>query len=120
MEIKEALGSLVEKVEGGIASVLISSDGEAMECYSLDSSFDLEWIGARYGIVVRDILATVKRQDQGTVRSIVVELDRGILVVAPLKDLFFLLLLLQEEGNLGQALFQCRVFASQLEKELAI
>jgi len=120
MEIKEALGSLVKKVEGGIASVLISSDGEAIECCCLDSSFDVEWIGARYGVMVRDILATVKRQDQGMVKNVVVELDKGILVVTPLSDLFFLLLLIQAEGNLGQALFQCRILASGLETELAI
>lgn len=120
MEIREALESLVKKVEGGTACVLISSDGEAIERYSGDSSLDLEWIGARYGVVVRDMLATVERQDQGTVRSMVVELDKAILVIAPIRDLFFLLLLIRPGGNLGQALFQCRISASGLEKELAI
>jgi len=119
MEIKEALDALVKKVDGGIASILISNDGEAIEWCSTDSSFDVEWIGARFGVVVRDILAAVKRQDQGVVRGIVVEFERGSLVVLPLRDLFFLLLLIQPEGNLGQALFQCRMSASRLEKELA-
>lgn len=120
MEIKEALGSLVKRVGGGIASVLISSEGEIIEFYSDDKSHDLEWIGARYGVVVRDILSTVKRLDQGVVRSIVVELDRGSLVVTPLGDLFFLILLIDQEGNLGQAAFHGRMAALALEKELAL
>jgi predicted regulator of Ras-like GTPase activity (Roadblock/LC7/MglB family) len=120
MEIREALEFLVKKVEGGTAGLLISLDGETIERYSTDSSLDLEWIGARYGVVARDLLAAVERQDQGAVRSMVVELDKAILVIAPLRDLFFLLLLIRPGGNLGQALFQCRMSALGLEKELAI
>ena len=120
MEIKEALNSLVQKVEGGIASVVISMEGEAIDCYSKEPGFDVEWIGARYGLVVRDILSTVSRLNQGVVRSIVLELQKAILVVTPLKDLFFLVLLVHQDGNLGQALFQCRILAPALEEELSI
>ncbi|MDH7501065.1 MAG: hypothetical protein QHH30_11865 [candidate division NC10 bacterium] len=119
MEIKEALEALVKKVEGGIASILISEDGEAINWCSVDPSFDVEWIGARFGVVVRDLVAAVKRQDQGMVRGIVVEFERGGLVISPLGEFFFLLLLIQPDGNLGQALFHCRMSASRIEKELA-
>jgi predicted regulator of Ras-like GTPase activity (Roadblock/LC7/MglB family) len=120
MEIKEELRSLIKMVEGGMAGILVSSDGESIEFISDRKEPDMEWIGARFGVVVRDILSAVKRLDQGMVRSMVVELDQGSLVVTPLRDLFFLMLLVRPEGNLGQALFQSKIAASALEKELAI
>jgi predicted regulator of Ras-like GTPase activity (Roadblock/LC7/MglB family) len=120
MEIKEELRSLIKKVEGGLACILVSSDGEAIEFSSDMKDPDVEWVGARFGVVVRDILSAVKHLNQGIVRSMVVELAKGSLVVTPLRDDFFLMLLVHPEGNLGQALFHTKIAASALERELAI
>jgi predicted regulator of Ras-like GTPase activity (Roadblock/LC7/MglB family) len=120
MKIKEELRSLIKAVEGGMACILISSEGEAIEFSSDVKDPDVEWVGARFGVVVRDILSTVKRLNQGTVRSMVVELEKGSLVVTPLRDGFFLMFLLHPGGNLGQALFRCKIAASALEKELTV
>jgi predicted regulator of Ras-like GTPase activity (Roadblock/LC7/MglB family) len=118
MEIKQELRSLVKKVEGGLACILVSSDGEAIEFSSNMKDPDVKWVGARFGVVVRDILSAVKRLNQGIVRSMVVELEKGNLVVTPLREDFFLMLLVKPEGNLGQALFHCKIAASTLEREL--
>ncbi len=118
MDIREVLASLHQKVEGAVASVLVGSDGETIDLYSEDTTLDAEWIGARYGIVIRDVLGTLKRLNQGELRTIVMELEKGTLVILPLRGLFSLMLFLQPQGNLGQALFHGRVVASALEKEL--
>lgn len=119
MEIKETLEGLIDKVQGGIASVLISSDGEAIEYCSRDKAFDIEWIGARYGLVFRDLSSTVERLGQGLIRSIVVELEKGNLVVNPIIDQFYLILFLHPEGNLGQGLHYSKMAAVAIERELA-
>ena len=118
MDIREVLASLHQKVEGAVASVLVGSDGETIDLYSEDTTLDAEWIGARYGIVIRDVLGTLKRLNQGELRTIVMELEKGTLVILPLRGLFSLMLFLQPQGNLGQALFHGRVVALALEKEL--
>jgi predicted regulator of Ras-like GTPase activity (Roadblock/LC7/MglB family) len=118
MDIREALGSLHRQVEGAVLSVLVGSDGESIDLYCSESSLDAEWIGARFGIVVRDILGTLDRLNQGELRTIVLELEKGILIILPLRGLFSLMVFLEPQGNLGQALFHGRVVASALEKEL--
>jgi predicted regulator of Ras-like GTPase activity (Roadblock/LC7/MglB family) len=118
MEIREELRALVKKVEGGMACILVSPDGEAIDLSTDIKGPDVEWVGARFGLVIRDVLSTVERLNQGTVRSVVVEMERGSLVVTPVRDLFFLMLLVKPEGNLGQALFQSKISAFALEKEL--
>ena len=121
MKIKEELRSLINTVEGGMACILVSSDGDAIEFSSDVKDPDVEWVGVRFGVVIRDILSAVKRLNQGTVRSMVVELEKGSLVVTPFRDGFFLLMfLVHPTGNLGQALFRCKIAASALEKELTV
>jgi predicted regulator of Ras-like GTPase activity (Roadblock/LC7/MglB family) len=120
MEIKAELHSLVKKVGGGIACILASPEGEAIEFCSDVEDADVEWVGARFGLVVRDTISAVNRLGQGIVRSIVMELEGASLVVTPVRDLFFLMLVLQPDGNLGQALFQSKISAFTLERELGI
>jgi predicted regulator of Ras-like GTPase activity (Roadblock/LC7/MglB family) len=119
MEITEALQKLVKEVEGGLASIIVTLDGESVGHYSLDPSLHIELIGARYGLVVRDALDTLEQREQEKIRVLVVEGVQTSLVMVPVGSEFFLLLLIQSRGNLGQAIFRSRILAFRLERELA-
>ena len=69
---QEALREIVERTDGGIAGLLMDSEGIAVESYSRDDApFDITTIGIEFGVVLGSIkrAAEIARGGQGRTRS---------------------------------------------------
>lgn len=118
MDFKHELKILVERVEGARGAILVDSDGERIDSYAQEGGLDLEWLGARYGITIKNTLKAVQMLGEGEVQEFILEQDGGKLLIAPIYEGFFVLLAMAPEGNLGQGRFELKKAAFHLDRDL--
>lgn len=118
MDFKEELKILVERIEGAQGAVLVDSSGERVDSYARQGEQDLEWLGARYGIPLRDTIKITKELDEGEIQELILDQNKGLLLIAPLYEGFFVLLIMTPSGNLGQGRFELKKAAFHLDRDL--
>ena len=63
---KEILQDLVHRTDGGVAGLLMASDGIAIDQYSSgDGSFDIESVGMEYSVVLKGVQRAAEMLDAG-------------------------------------------------------
>lgn len=116
---KEALRELVEGTEGGLAGLLMDSNGIALETYAKsDSPFDINTIGIEFSVVIGSIRRAAEMLEAGQTNEIAVGTDKLVTVIRTLGDTYFLALALAPEGNLGKGRYLMRTAAPKLIAEL--
>lgn len=116
---KEALRELVEGTEGGLAGLLMDSNGIALETYAKnDAPFDINTIGIEFSVVIGSIRRAAEMLDAGQTNEIAVGTDKLVTVIRTLGDTYFLALALSPEGNLGKGRYLMRTAAPKLIAEL--
>lgn len=116
-ELSQPLDQLIAKVEGALLALLLDPQGVPVASAPLRPFLDPEALGARYGLLLRELL-DVSTRLLGEVRTILFDLEKATLVALPLKDGYTLLLFLQPDGNVGRGIFEAKKAAFALEKEL--
>ena len=117
MELDRQLDQLIERVEGAILALLLDPEGVPVASAPPEPSLDPEALGARYGLLLRELL-DVSMRLLGEVRTILLDLEKATLVTLPLKEGYALLLALEPDGNVGRGIFEAKKAAFFLEKEL--
>src|ERR1700674_2150934 len=103
---KQALQDIVEKTDGGIASLLMDSSGIALESYSKDDApFDINMIGIEFSVVVNSIKRATEMLEAGDAREVAVNTEKMTTVIRMLSESYFLALTIRPDGNLGKARF---------------
>lgn len=117
---KEALQQLVEGTEGGLAGLLMDSNGIALESYAKEGSpFDIHTIGIEFSVVIGSIRRASSMLDAGEAKEIAVGSDHLITLIRTLGDTYFLALAMKPEGNFGRGRYLMRTAAPKLLAELA-
>lgn len=116
---KEILQDLVERTEGGVAGLLMASDGIAVDQYaSADGPFDIESVGMEYSVVLKGVQRASEMLDAGETKEISVQTDRLTTVVRMLTDEYFVALAVEPGGNVGKARYLLRTSAPTLIENL--
>ena len=116
---KEILQDLVERTDGGVAGLLMASDGIAIDQYSKgDGPFDIESVGMEYSVVLKGIQRAAEMLDTGAATEISVKTERLTTVVRMLSDEYFVALTVAPGGNVGKARFLLRASAPKLIENL--
>lgn len=116
---KEILQDLVDRTEGGVASLLMASDGIAIDQYaSDDGDFDIESVGMEYSVVLKGVQRAAEMLDAGETKEVSVKTDRLTTVVRMLGDEYFVALAVKPGGNVGKARFLLRTSAPTLVENL--
>ena len=116
---KEILQDLVDRADGGVAGLLMASDGIAIDQYSKgDGPFDIESVGMEYSVVLKGMQRASEMLDAGSTKEVSVETERLTTVVRMLSDEYFVALALEPKGNVGKARYLLRVSAPQLIENL--
>ncbi len=112
---KEMLQDLVERTDGGVAGLLMASDGIAIDQYSkVDGPFDIESVGMEYSVVLKGVQRAAEMLDTGTTNEVSVRTERLTTVVRLLSDEYFVALTLEPGGNIGKARYLLRISAPAL------
>ncbi|HET9955328.1 MAG TPA: hypothetical protein VFQ61_12525 [Polyangiaceae bacterium] len=117
---KEALRSVVEGTDGGLAGLVMDLEGIALETYARqDSGFDIESVGAEVSVVVKAIQRASEMLEAGPTREVAFKSDRLITLIRIINNSYFVAMALAPDGNLGKGRYLLRVLAPRLEQELA-
>ena len=116
---RDALRDIVDKTEGGVAGLIMDSEGIAVESYTRgDAPFDITTIGIEFGVVLGSIKRAAESLEAGKAQEVSINTDKMITVIRPLGETYFLALALRPDGNLGKGRFLMRTAAPKLIAEL--
>ena len=116
---RDALRDIVERTEGGVAGLIMDSEGIAVETYALDGApLDITTIGIEFGVVLSSIKRAAESLDAGRTREVAIGTEKMTTLIRTLGETYFLALAIRPEGNLGKGRFLMRTAASKLLAEL--
>jgi predicted regulator of Ras-like GTPase activity (Roadblock/LC7/MglB family) len=115
-----ALRDIVDHVEGGVAGLIMDSEGIAVDSYARDGApFDINVVGIEFGVVLGSIKRAAESLEAGKAQEVAIGTDKMITLIRTLGDTYFLALALKPDGNLGKGRFLMRTAAPKLIAELA-
>ena len=115
-----ALREIVDKVEGGVAGLIMDNEGIAVDSYARDDApFDINVVGIEFGVVLGSIKRAAESLEAGTAHEVAIGTDKMITLIRTLGDTYFLALAMRPDGNLGKGRFLMRTAAPKLIAELA-
>lgn len=114
---KEVLQGIRDRVDGTLAVSLMGLDGIAIETIN-DDRLPLDVIGAEFGGFIRNIHLTNTDLDTGEVQQFSLVTEKYITFLSAVTPEYFVLLVLQPDGNYGRARFELARAKHQLRDEL--
>ena|SRR6201996_5580069 len=116
---QDALREIVDKTEGGVAGLIMDSEGIAVDSYARpDAPFDITTVGIEFGVVLGSIKRAAESLEAGDPSEIAIGTDKIITLIRPLNDNYFLAIALRPDGNLGKGRYLMRTAAPALLAEL--
>jgi|SRR5579883_2964416 len=116
---KDALKELVEKTDGGIAGIVMDSEGIALDSYARDDApFDINVIGIEFGVILGSVKRAAEQLEAGTASEVAIGTDKMITLIRALGQTYFLALAMKPDGNFGKGRYLMRTTAPKLMAEL--
>jgi predicted regulator of Ras-like GTPase activity (Roadblock/LC7/MglB family) len=115
----EVLDSILNKVEGTLGAVVMGLDGISIETRVHDSLVNIEALAAEYSSLLKGTATTTQEIGLGLIEELVVASQSRVIVIRMITPEYFLLALLDKNGNIGKTRFELRKAKFALEKELA-
>ena len=102
---KDVLVGVLERVEGSLAASLIGLDGIAVETVN-SRQVPIDVLGAEFGGFVKSIRHANTELDTGEVLQFALVTERYITFLSEVTPEYYILLVLQPDGNYGRARFE--------------
>lgn len=116
---KQALQSVVDRTDGGLAGLLMDFEGIPLETYArVDTGVDIEVVGAEVSVIVKAIRRATEMLDAGGTQEVSFRSEKVVTLIRVLNDNYFIAVTLSPEGNLGKARYLLRIAAPDLKREL--
>ena len=119
---RENIQKLIEKLDGGIAGVLMGFDGIAVDSYAKsgfgDSLPDIQTLAAEFAHLVSQARRTVQSLDAGALAEVTIRTDTVTLVITVLTQEYFLACAMLPTAIVGKARYLVKVAAPQLRQDL--
>jgi predicted regulator of Ras-like GTPase activity (Roadblock/LC7/MglB family) len=116
---REALRDIVDKTEGGVAGLIMDSEGIAIESYAHpDATLDITTVGIEFGVVLGSIKRAVQSLEAGAAHEVAIGTEKMITMIRTLGDSYFLAVAIRPDGNFGKGRFLMRAAAPKLLAEL--
>jgi len=117
---QEALREIVDKTDGGIAGLIMDSEGIAVDSYARDGApLDINTVGIEFGVVLGSIKRAAESLDAGKAHEVAIGTDKMITLIRTLGEGYFLAVAIRPDGNFGKGRYMMRTVAPRLLAELA-
>ncbi|MDQ3280406.1 MAG: roadblock/LC7 domain-containing protein [Acidobacteriota bacterium] len=114
---RTVLSGLHDRIEGALAVSLIGLDGIAVETIGA-GQVPLDVLGAEFGGFVKSIRQTNTELDTGDVLQFALVTEKYITFLSEVTPEYYILLVLQPDGNYGRARFELSKAKYLLRDEL--
>jgi len=114
---RTVLAGLQERVDGTLAVSLIGLDGIAVETVGKGQA-PLDMLGAEFGGFIKSIRQTNTELETGEVLQLSVVTEKYITFLSEVTPEYYILLVLQPDGNYGRARFELAKAKVLLRDEL--
>ncbi len=114
---RDVLSGLRDRVEGAVAVSLIGLDGIAVETVG-NGNVPLDVLGAEFGGFVKSIRHANTELDTGEVLQFALVTEKYITFLSEVTPEYYILLVLQPDGNYGRARFELSKAKFLLRDEL--
>ena len=119
---RENIRQLVEKLDGGVAAVLMGFDGISVDSYAKaghDAALpDIQTLAMEFAHLIAQARRTLVSLDAGALEEFTLRAEALTLVVRVLTQEYFLAVALLPEGNVGKARYMMKVTAPALRADL--
>lgn len=116
---KEALRSVVDGTDGGIAGLLMDFEGIPVETYAREAGSDIESVGAEVSVVVKAIQRASEMLQAGAPREVSFRSEKLVTLIRIINDDYFVAMTMTPDGNLGKGRYLLRIAAPRIADELA-
>ncbi len=118
MVFGEIIMDVVEKVEGGVAGVIMGVDGIAVDNYIKGgASLEIQSVGAEYAVIVEQIKRVSEMLKSGKLKEITIFSEGFILIIHSINEDYFAALALKPEGNYGKGRYLLRMAIPKIRAE---
>lgn len=119
MSFRDILQGMVERVEGGQGAVIMGYDGIPIDEYiKEDASLDIQLLSVEYATLLKEIRRTIDVLKTGEMDEVSVTTGLSRIIVRPVNDEFFVVFVLDKEGNFGKGRYLMKRDAPKLAEEL--
>jgi len=117
---RDTLQKMVDRLDGGLAGILMGLDGIAVDLYSRagQQEIDIQTIGMELAHNISQTSKAVERLDLGQASEITIRTDKLLILVHVLSEEYFVAYAVRPEANSGKARYLMRLTAPQIRAEL--
>lgn len=119
MPFKQVLRNMLEKIPDARGAILVDWEGEAVDQVSLIDDFQLKLMAAHKGIILERLRQAVTRAAGGLLEEISILTDKGMMLILPVTEDYFLLVVSASNDGLGKVSYEARRCAGLLYEEIA-
>ncbi len=119
IEVVQSLRRVTNHLDDVRGIALVGPDGLMVEALQLDPLADLTALAAELSVTRKDLTQAVQGAGMGNLDGIQLETEEGSVLVAGLAGGYFLLMVIQPDGNPGRGRFYLRLEADRLAPEFA-
>ena len=119
---RESITQLVEKLDGGVAAVLMGFNGISIDSYAkggYDGALpDIQTLSMEFAHLIAQARRTLQSLDAGALEEFTLRTDTLTLAVRVLTQEYFLACAVLPTGNIGKARYLMRLSAPTLRADL--
>lgn len=120
MSLRDALTSIVQCVDGGLAAFIMAYDGISIEEAAIkQADFDMQLLSVEYANVLKEIKRAVDVIKMGELEEVTIATSRTCVMVRILNEDLFVALILRRDGNLGKGRYQLKLRSFEMVRELS-
>ncbi len=116
---RDSLKKMVDRVEGGVAGILMGWDGIAVESYTRPGqSLDIQTVGMEFSHLCTKIRQAAELLEIGELREVVIKADTLTVIIHALNAEYFMAFAILPGASHGKARYVVRTLVPQLQSEL--
>jgi predicted regulator of Ras-like GTPase activity (Roadblock/LC7/MglB family) len=117
MSFSEVLKETVEKVDGAVSAMIISTDGISVQEYASEKLVDLTGLSAEASAMIKDISMAADNLGLGEAKEFSIISERCGIIMRKINTNYYLALVIKPEGNYGKGRFILKTAIPKLEEE---
>jgi predicted regulator of Ras-like GTPase activity (Roadblock/LC7/MglB family) len=116
---RESIQKTIDRMDGGIAGILMGFDGIAVESYTrADASTDIQTVAMELAHVITQTKRATESLEAGELDEMTVRSEKLVVLLRVLNAEYFLACAVKPGANFGKARYLLRLLAPQIQSEL--